>query len=98
MKIVALLLMLGLLAGCDAAGKITPESVIAEIKKDCGIVVSVADIASLITHEPAVVTAAGFANLVCENFKSQQPKGAAPGAPVSGVLSINGVEVHYVQQ
>jgi hypothetical protein len=98
MKMIVPLLALGLLAGCDAAGKITPESVIAEIKKDCGIVTSVADIASLITHEPTIVTAAGFANLVCENFKSQQPKGAAPGAELSGVLSVNGVAVHYVMQ
>ena len=94
MRIVVPLLALGLLAGCDAAGKITAESVIAEIKKDCGIVTSVADIASLITHEPTIVTAAGFANLVCENFKSQ--KSAGPTAPISGVLSVNGVAVHYV--
>ena len=94
MRIVVPLLALGLLAGCDAAGKITAESVIAEIKKDCGIVTSVADIASLITHEPTIVTAAGIANLVCENFKSQ--KSSWPTAPISGVLSVNGVAVHYV--
>ncbi len=92
------LLGLGLLlGGCDALGKITPESIVAEIQKDCGIVVPLADVAALVTANPAVAGVAGFAKMVCDAFHAQHaPASRRADAPRGGVLNINGVDVHYV--
>ena len=81
-----------LLASCGTT--VTAESIVAEIAKDCGIVVTVADIAALVTANPTVAGAAGFAKLVCDAF--QKTKMARGGDILqTGVLDINGVHVHY---
>lgn len=96
--IVMLLGFFLILAGCDSiTGKITPESVVAEIQKDCGIVTTVADIAALITANPAVASVAVLAQKVCDAFKAQKAqlqtnqRGAA-----SGVVVVDNVDIHFV--
>ena len=95
----SLILVIGLslaLLGCDAlTGKITPESVAAEIAKDCPIVVNIGDIAALITANPTVAGVSAFAKMVCDAFNAQ--RAARSGEPPkAGSLNINGVDVHYV--
>ena len=85
-----------MLSGCTSTGTITPESVASAIEKGCGIVVTLADIAVLITKDPAVNSVDGFAKMVCDALHQQQAAGAAPKAGTqSGVLNVNGVPVHY---
>ncbi len=93
-NILGMLMLSLVLFGCDATGRVTPESIVAEIQKDCGIVVTISDIAALITANPAVVSAASLAQMVCDAFKAQ--KGAKAETPKSGTLNVNGVIVHYV--
>ncbi len=93
--IIALLGFGLLLAGCDQLGKITPESIAAEITKDCGIVVTIADIAALISANPTAAGIAAIAKTVCGAFHAQTVAGKA-GLPKGGVLNVNGVDVHYV--
>ncbi len=92
-NILGILMLSLVLFGCDATGKITPESIVAEIQKDCGIVVTISDIAALITANPAVVSTATIAQMVCDAFKAQK---GATGMPKSGTLNVNGTVVHYV--
>ena len=91
--IVALVTMLN---ACTSTGTITPESVAAEIKKDCGIIVTVVDIAALISSDPAVTTVAGFANMVCNAFKAQAS--APTGSGAGGIIIVNKIPVHYTLQ
>ena len=80
------------LTACGADGKITPESVAAEIAKDCGIAVKLSDIAALITANPTAVGIAALAKAVCDAFKAQK---AVASDNKSGVLDVGGVPVHY---
>jgi len=83
------------LASCTSTGQITPQSVVDEIKKDCGIVVTLADIAALITAQPQIIDIAGFATEVCNAFKSTP---ATPGASgTSGVIYVNNIPIHYTR-
>lgn len=84
------------LSACTSTGTVTPQSVVDEIKKDCGIIVTVADIAALITSQPALTTIAAFASEVCAAFKAQQ---AAPtGSGAGGVVVVNNIPIHYTVQ
>ncbi len=94
MRMTILTILLALfLNSCTSIGTVTPESVVAEIQKDCGIVTTVADIAALITSQPALVTVAAFAEEVCGAFKSQAATPTASGA--GGSFVVNGVTIHY---
>ena len=95
-SIIAILFGLGLLlASCTATDSITPESVKAEIQKDCGIITTVADIAALITANPAIGSASAFAKLVCGAFASQKSAGSGDARRGGGVLDVGGVPIHY---
>ncbi len=92
--IVVAALGLSLLTGCDAiTGKVTPESVAKAIADNCGIVVTLADIAALITGD---ATASVLASKVCDAFKVQKLQGkfGASGA-AAGVLVVDGKEIHF---
>ncbi len=95
-NLIGILLLSFTLFACDAiTGKVTPEAIVAEITKDCGIVVTVADIAALITANPALGGVAAFAKAVCDAFHQQRAT-ASGTAPKSGTLNVNGTEVHYI--
>jgi hypothetical protein len=81
------------LSACTSTGTVTPASVVAEIQKDCGIVTTVADIAVLITSQPALVTVAAFAEEVCGAFKAHPATPTASGA--GGEFIVNGITIHY---
>jgi len=97
-NLVGILLLSAALMGCDAFGKITPESVAAEIAKSCGIVVTIADIAAVLTADPAAISAAALAKKVCDAFNAQKAEGkfsAGPGGAVAGVVVVDGKPVHF---
>jgi hypothetical protein len=81
------------LSACTSTTPVTPASVIAEIQSICGIVTTVADIAALIASQPALTTAAAFANEVCAAFKASQS--APTGSGAGGIVVVNGVPIHY---
>ena len=91
-----LIIIIGLavfLNSCTSSGTVTPQSVVDEIKKDCGIITTVADIAALITSQPTLITVAAFANEVCSAFKAQPATPTASGA--GGMFLVNNVPIHY---
>lgn len=82
---------------CDqTTGKVTPDAVVAAITGNCGIVVTIADVAALLAKEPITTTVAAVSKMVCDAFnqkKATLPTG--PAAPKSGVLNVNGVDLNY---
>jgi hypothetical protein len=90
----ALMFSAMILTGCDAlTGKVTPESVAKFIADKCGIVVTLADISTLITGD---ATASVLADKVCTAFNTQKAQGkfGASGA-AAGVVIVDGKEVHF---
>lgn len=87
-----IVLLAFLLSAC-AGSAVTPESVVAAITKECGIVVTLADIAALITKDPNLAGVAGYAKLVCDALHQQ----TAPTATAAGgVVVVDGIPLHYV--
>jgi hypothetical protein len=86
-------------------GGVTPQSVVDWIKTNCnGIVVTLGDIAAVITANPgAASSAAVIGGFICSAINAQRAaqaqastQGIAP--PTSGVVDINGVPVHWSKQ
>lgn len=87
-----------LCTGCSTSSPPSADAVAAAIKNICGIIVTVADVAALITKDPNVKTVDGYANMVCSAFNQHaQAQAARPGAEPArtGVLNVDGVPIHY---
>ena len=99
-----LVIALGLaLAACPAGTQITPETVAAWLKSNCGVLVQAIDIAALISANPTVANVAALGGQVCDAIKAhraEQLKGAGAGAriPNEGVVTVGGVPIHYTTQ
>ncbi len=91
-----LLILALLLAACSSSTPVTPESVIAWVKANCGFVVNVVDVAALISKDPTTMVAAAIGRQICDAIQAQSPT-AQPGSS-GGVVVINGVPVHYTVQ
>ena len=77
---------------------ISGAAVIAAVQQACGIIVPIADIAALVSANPALNSVDAVANAICAAFKAQQAKAATATQPVSGTLIINGVLIHYTMK
>jgi hypothetical protein len=95
--IIALALATGLTA-CN--GTVTADSIVAEIAKNCGIAVVIADIAAIMVKQSGGATVSGIAKSVCDAFTSTGGKAKASrtgeGGALAGVVQVDGVDVHYV--
>ena len=85
-----------LLSACSSTGTVTADSVAAWVKANCGIVVTIADIAALISKDPNVASAAALGAQVCAAFNAQTHS-PTPAEAVSGVVVVNGVPIHYTR-
>ena len=95
--IIVLALATGLVA-CN--GTVTADQIVAEIAKNCGIAVVIADIAAVMAKESGAASVANIAKSVCDQFNSAGGKAKASrtsdGAALAGSVTVNGVDVHYV--
>jgi hypothetical protein len=95
------LLVLALaLVACTVGGTITVQSVAEWIKSNCGAIVTLVDLAALISANPTVANAAALGGQVCEAIKAQRAellKASPRGAPVptDGVVVVGGIPIHY---
>jgi hypothetical protein len=85
-----------LLAACTSSGQVTPQSVVDWIKANCSAAVQVADIAALITANPAIASAAALGSKVCDAINAQRSANAKSAAPsAGGTVDVDGVPVHW---
>lgn len=97
-----IVMVLGFLlcTGCSMLSSITPEQVAEKVRGICGIEAALADLAALISKDPAIKTIDGYAKLVCQAYVSHsQVQATRPGAEAAaasaGVLTVEGVPIHY---
>jgi hypothetical protein len=88
-----------LLAACTSSGQVTPQSVIDFVKANCNAVVQVADIAALITANPAIASAATLGDQICKAINAQRMAEAKSATPSSGgVVVVDNVPVHWTNK
>lgn len=81
------------LSACGTTGTVTPQGVVDWVKANCGFIVDVAEISTLITKDPAGMALAAIGKQICDAIQAQSPT-AQPGTS-GGVVVINGVPIHY---